>query len=809
MNMSVKLKSTILFFIIIISISVNAQKNSDIVFSASSAYNRKPIDPESFDTHRLEDLLFFKINEVLKLRGKETYKENEILKDAALNQARYMADYEEKTLIQKNSSLETTGIRLRQFGGSTQAEEIILRSAFKKGNNFLSYDQLANSLVLSIFNSGKYSKIVQDRGLNIIGTGADMDENLRKVYVSIVLGNFKSMNEGAKLKSRLKIPYSEDLHGIKPYNIKECRKIDRTRNLHDLQKNLVVEDNIIYYDTKNSKLLARLLRENTDGLAVDILQKAQFPCDTLNIIDYNTPNRGILTKRVYSNKLFKNNLINTEKRKNRYALKTELGTIPEGIEDYELNLVFIKNKTFCKSIAPSFLIKTSGTYARKVELLADTITRFTEVKYQPIADSIERDLKIPFECSKADYKTEDIKPFINMLNEPAFIIYELNIHAFSSIEGDHEENEALQQARANSIVEAIKGLQQDSIATNIKKDYNWNKFKQDIKQTKFKKAMDTMDMAQAQKFIRDNNLNKQLEPILANHRYATINIKAIHDITGIHEPPHVLRDFDKAIENSEYDLALAIQKFIIQKINSNEYNISNLERIELPLEQPYAGMIMNQTYVLYKQDRITTEEFISTVDTLSKIDEENEYIKFNYLLNTINYNDLKYLVDNNTTIQNEIDRLYYTPLQQKTIDGLNIRYQFKLINTPDSILKDEKLREDCRKKIKDIVKIKEETLSNSLKLAEVFIENEDYDFARESLALWVKKTYSERLIFTYISLCSLDEKYMHTENFTLAMEKALKINPKRYCDLFKKGGFSLRVLENKKVKATYCKSCLQ
>ncbi len=227
----------------------------------------------------------------------------------------------------------------------------------------------------------------------------------------------------------------------------------------------------------------------------------------------------------------------------------------------------------------------------------------------------------------------------------------------------------------------------------------------------------------------------------------------------------------------------------------------------IPEGEAYIGMEMNKLYMLYRYNKVDTKEFIKTVDTLNQLDPDNEYIAFNHLLNTVTYSSLNFIIEEASIIQSKIDRLYYTPLTKETIDGLNIKYQFKLIAAADSSLLNPKIKSAAIDKIKEIVNIEDESMDNSLKLVEIFIENNDYAFAHKSLAPWVTKTSNEKLLLTFISLCSLNEWLMHSQNFNVAMNRLREINKTRYCELFNEDGFSLRVFENSVIKEEYCKSC--
>ena len=573
----------------------------------------------------------------------------------------------------------------------------------------------------------------------------------------------------------------------------------------DLHNGLTVEDNVIYFETENVRTIKKLIGNKKDGLAIDILQKEQFDCKNPNIIDHRMANQGILTKRIFSKKLFKNNIADLEEAPKSF--KVELGYMPEGVSDnYELNLVIIKSKSVCKTIPKNFIIKPTGTYKREVKLLADTITTFSNFEYKPVTDSMVLSMRIPFENKKHTYKAEDIQEFIDLLNEPKFLIYDLQITAYSSIEGNDRANEILQQKRAESIVDALKNRQAEITNTNIIAKYNWCDFKKDIKTTKYK-MLDTMNIEEAQEYIKKHKLNKELEPILKNHRYAQIDMKIFYDIIGKNEQPYVVREFNNAIVIGDIVTALSIEKYIMKQVLNEKYKPDVLSQLIIPYYEMYAGLIMNKLWLQNHTNQITRQELAINVDSVHNINSDNEYIAFNNLLLQI-YDTPLESTYSASLLQTQIDRLYYTPLSKKTIDALNIKLQFKQLSYIDTIPKTEKLKKACIDRIKEIIDVNNESMQNSMKLAALFMENNDYPFAIKTLEPWVTHpNTTEDLLLSYVSLCSQYEMRMHTQKFNYAMMRIHDLNPNLFCNLLNGDSFTLKVFENQFIKDQFCKFC--
>lgn len=801
-----KLVLITIFFIALISkhdLLFGQQIEKNYIIGELVINSKDEINPDEFHNEIIEEIIFDEINTILSKKGFDKKQKNSFLKEVAESQAIYMSETGLANTERDTKDKRTIVDRLKFYGGSGIGAELVAKSNIRSGKIPYTYAKVADDIVFKWFASSKKSKLLQGLDYNQIGISARLDEQKRKVYISVVFGNFKSLNEGTKYLSNLKVPYSQKTYGLKPADRVFCKKVYRYNKLPELQDGLTVEGNTIYFETNNIKTIKKLVGKKKDGLAVDIIQKDQFACAYPNIINHSLINTGILTKRIYSKKLFKNNLADIET--NPKAFKVQLGVIPEELNDeYELNLVIIKNKSVCSIVPESFVIQTTGTYTRNINLLADTVTVNSKFNYKPVADSMDLCFKIPFENKKYAYKAEDIEPFLKLLNEPAFLIYDLKITAYSSIEGSDKENGILQQKRAESIIKALKDRQNQIMDTEIITAYNWKDFQRDIKKTQHN-ILASMTMEEAQEYIRNYKLNKELEPILKNHRYAKIDMKVTYDISGENEQPFVIRKFNNAIIAEDRILALSIEKYIMKQVLNYKYKPQVFEQLQIPDKKQYAGMLMNKYWILYFTKQMSKKDFALKVEELNELNPRNEYIAFNNLF--LKVTQPKVNIADASIIQTKIDQLYYTPLRKKTVDGLNIKYQFKLINYADSV-GDIKLKAECIDRIKGIVDIREETLPNSLKLAELFIENADYPFAIKTLEPWIyHPNANENLFYTYVSLCSRYEMRMHTQKFNYAMKRAQELNPKRYCNLFDGNHFSLKVLENKEIKESYCKYC--
>lgn len=810
-------KGIFTLYLIFLGFLVSAQIETVTTDSTSVDNYTRNIDAEDFHPEILSDILRAEINKY-KLKLKEdTLSLETILVNAADDQAKFMASIANATYDQGGKK-KNTGKRIVFYGGSSNGEELVVKMPIKKGNEVFTYGKVVDDIMFKWLSDKKGMIVLNDPQYVFIGIGSALDEDGKKVYVSAVFGNYNSMPTGAANIKNLSKPFTTKKYGLKKYDEKICRRCSKFRKIEDLQKGLSIRENKVYFKYDDFKALKKLLKDPTDGLVIDFVQKEQYSCEEDNIINNNLVNKGVMIKRYKPSKLEKKNLI-TDPKERKKSVEVLIGPVPSGLSsDFEMNLLVVIGKKVCHIIPPSFNETAGLEYSNVIELLADTIV-VGESDYVPTAENSSLEFIVPFDRNKSNYKPEDIEPLIKKLKEPDFIIKDLTISAFSSIEGTDETNKVLQKKRAESIVEAIKNRQKDKFISNISTGDNMDDFKNDIQGTEYSN-MASMTVEEAQEYIRTNNLTKKLEPILQKHRYAKINMKITYDIKGKKEEAYVLSRFNKSVKENNLTRALSIQKFIFKKVLRKEYSSEAVTGQEIPETSEFAGLLLNKLWLSgllmnklwlekYINNEDISEEFCEKITNLHNMAPENFYITYNWYYCRILHEELtseKQITD----FQRDISNLYNTGLKKKTVDFLNMEFQFKVIQYLDTTDEPLPLLLASLDTIKSISKLTEANWQNSLKLAYIFINQKDYEFAAKLIEPYISdKNPFDELIFTYIAICSHLPYKFHSPKFTLAMNKAKELDKDRYCKLFKKDRLTIQSLENTAVKETYCKTCMQ
>ncbi len=730
---------------------------------------------------------------------------NETLENAAKIQSEFMAKKEERTQTNVVKTLQTPELRSMSSGGTKRVTELITRAKATQGIEEYSYLDISTEIVSSLLKNKKTVNTLLDKQFTYVGVGCNIDSYNKYCYVSIVLGNDLSFNKSdVSYKNTV---YTRKSYGLKPYDEKLCRKCE-VRNIELLQKNLEIKGDDVYFVHPDLKALKRIIGKDKDGLAIDFVQHSQLPCNGANDFNYNYYNRGVMLKYMPMKKMLKKNEITDKKDK---GIRVYMGTAPNTVSaPFDVNLIVIKDKVVCKTIVKTNVKKPSINYEAKTSLIPDLNGIQTTINYIPEPEKTVLEFKVPFERNKSVYEASDIKPFIDALKESRFILDSIYIMAYTSIEGSDKANLELQKKRSESIVSAMEQLHNvKNIPYSIHLNDGWDLFLQDIVSTQYKDLAKRSKEEVKATLSSQGKIKKDLEPMLAQHRYAYIRINATYDVSKEYEQEFVTNKFNRTLAAGNLPLAFAIQKYMIKKVEDVEYQKPLIEALEIPNTSQMLPFLTNKYYMLSFFDDGLSSDNIEKVIALPKLDSKNTICEFNALACSVEDIEITNASQINT-LQAKIDRIYNTPIGKqypKKIDAINIAFQYKILDYINaSETPDEKLMETTYEKIKEIALPTITDWQQAYEVASTFIGYGDFEFARKTMDPYISNpNVSEDFIFTYLNLYSLDEKSYMSKKFELACTLAAQKNRSRFCNDIKT--YSYLVRENLNAKNTICSDC--
>ncbi len=761
-----------------------------------------------------DELVLLKLNQVRLGNEKDAFKLEDILEQPAKDHAKYMAVLDELTHIQFGFK-KTPEDRMKYYGGSIRSEELILQIYLKNENN-IDWIKTSEKVVKRLTIIKAYKLYILSSKYFLIGIGSALNKDKSSLYVTVLIGNYFSYNQGAKYREELHLPYSSSFfsnnfnktYGFKPYNRDECRVLDRYKDIENLQKSLSITDNNIVLANDDLKLIRKTINSNKDRIAIDVIPKQLFACDHENLVDHNQPNYGVLFKGLNGKQLLRKNIYRDISND---SLEVNLGELKysqdvKGFkhinDNVDLNLVLIKNNYYCKVVTPSFNINYKNRYMSS--LVVDTVlSNPVKTIHEILREPVKLVFRVPFKKNKYNYKTNDIKLLLDALDESKYRILDVKISAFTSIEGLEYKNQQLQNNRANSIIEALNRIESEKFNYSINTSDSWDQFKKDILNTGYDELL-TMDRDEVITYINERKLWNKLEPILANHRYAEIEVLVEYDTVSVSKELMIVKKLNHCISLNLLERANEAMKYFILYVLENDYDQSVIDNISIPQKPEYASLRMSEIWLnKYIEKEYLTFEDLALLNDLHNHAPYNPYITYNWFYCNILYND-KFEYRNYTDNRQVIAELYNSSINSKQLNALNFRFLLENLkyelNNNGNKTSIKRLREEIANCV--------DNENNVLEVADLLSQTHDYEFAIDLLERFIDKpNVSEKLVFMYLALCSHSLDRMYSLQFSRVMRRAQQVNPGGFCQVLKEGYFSIIVFDNPIVKELYCKYC--
>jgi hypothetical protein len=773
----------------------------------------KPAPSNDFNTKEAEIALLKALNKVRIENKLDSLEYNDVLGKAAAIQSTDMAKNGKAQLENSKGKYKTTQKRVISVGGTNKTQELVLATSIVKGKTTMSAQELADAAFYK-WRVGKANQsVIKNADYLFASPSVTIDASGKKAYISIVFGSFNTFNSGADKKKELPVPYSSKTKKLKEPEDRSCNACKKFKDWEGLASGLYVENGKIYIKYANLKALSKFIRKSGDGLAVDVVQRAQYDNPDYNIVDNNLISKGVLLKTVTMSKLYSKNRIKAVKKGNRTIkptkLDVQLGVLPKKITGpYEMNLMIVQDGKLCKVIMPSKIEQgDQESNSQLGMLLMPDSAAYFKPPFEPKSESTLLNFNVPFEKNKSDYKETDMEPFLTALQEPDFFIEGLYITAYSSIEGDAKSNEKLQKKRAESIVKALSKMQKAGVVTNVKTTDSWSLFQLEAEDGKYD-YLTKMTKEKAIQEINGKGLAKELEPILGKERFAQIIMDVTYDITGNKEEKFSVSKFNQSMKKMDIKQCLKIQYYIGKQMRLQKYSAEAPSKMNIPFDVKNSGLLNNQVVLRFMyNNNVASDEDYSEMKKLATLDPSNNYITFNNIFCAVKLDSTIGDVKAQNEMQKRIDAMYKTDVPKKYVDALNIEWQFKIIEAMDSAENSELVTQACIEKIKIFYNIKESSWQNNLKLAYVFARFKDYKFAASLLAPFIpQQSVNENLLFAYASICAKMPELYKSRTFVLALQKAEQMNHDRYCKLFGAPNITFQVFDNPLVKSDYKKA---
>jgi len=568
------------------------------------------------------------------------------------------------------------------------------------------------------------------------------------------------------------------------------------------------EGNNLYFQVNDKDWFKGFIKNENDGIAVDIVNKERYDCDLYTIVQKQI--KGELLKPIYGQKL-----LSGLKPFGTNLFRVHVGKIPEELmgNELEYNILFLKNKNLCR-YRSTYNLESYPWDLLDMGLYLDSLTYISKK-----IKSNEKDafiisnktivFKIPFKKNKATYSQADIKPIYDSLRLTDFNIKSINIKAYSSVEGSLENNKALQEKRAKSIVEALQAFQKATIKTQVSSSENWVEFLNDIQTTQYANLGSL-----SKEEIKDQlvgALSKELEPFLQQHRKAILKLELEKKDAYVKmSADELVSKFNAAISAEKLDEAKAIRNSIYNKMFYREISPEYLEKMQIPKQALFADFQKSNASLEAMFDESKSFVVYNELLALEQLVPKDGTVKYNITALKIKLWRYGTIEIKELELKNQINDLKKYGISSPLIDRMLVN--FHIIKAENQLReRDYKNKDISVDFIKNNYKNFKLSDYDYLSLAQFFTYYSNIETAAELLENKVRTIeIDEDLLFYYINLTIIDDDLTQNPEYRTMLLNAINLNKVRFCKLFdpvEKDGLTFQLMENAFLRDTYCESC--
>lgn len=783
---------------------------------------------QDVDVDSLNSALLNHINSQRIAVGLEDMVTSEVMDNAAQDQANYCAQTKSEINTQKESKKSTASARVTFYGGIKDGvpQELIFSESIKNSKGIeYSTGELLSKLIKKLDKTTN-KKIYARPDLYYIGVRSSVEPIGGKIYFCIVMGDINIINNTAAHSKDLDKKYKVKRHAFHWWKRRMgcrincvfgkcdegtvCNAYDDLKELFskvDIDKGFYIKDRKLYlkedykkYFTSDERNTTKLIADKNDRLLVYIIEKSQFPCNTNYNISVGANTQAgleIALKPITLRQLTAEGDLAIDK-------------LPEGFsDDFEIAFSVIKycdEKVKCEVY--NFYDKLDRLKPYFTPVAFETLPLLLDTQTAKIPESFlevkSLSWNIPFERNKFDYKQTDIEPIIDSLNEPKFIIQEIKITAYSSVEGDSLKNYLLQEKRAASIVKVLEQKQPGvKIKYTVKQGDSWSLFKRQIVLTNYYYMADSSQAAVRKKLSEDTTMLRKIEPLLQAERFAAVEMRVAFDLKKLSVDEYWAYRIQKAIEKKDYKRALNHQTTLIKLVQEGKVSIEKFLAIPIPNDKKYVNMLNNRAVFISD-----VKEKMQAFDEISKLEANNPIIKYNILalrLNAISSLDNNARREELQILSSQFSSLTANAIPTKLYNTLRTRFH--------PILSSER-KSKKGESYKNIKELSENSpILEAVFLADYYADQKRFDLAaqimldhyaelNEELKDLCKEYCLRMIYFSKAGKVESAEKQYYQ-----VFKKLQKTNPEVFCEVFNASKVSFKFFENLHIKKLYCDTC--
>jgi len=783
------------------------------LFTTLSLLAQKPVDDVDYKYNKsyLEQLIREQIDEYRINKKLPPFVKDNALATAAEDQSLFILKSGSLTHAQPSGKKDTPFKRVMFYNGMHgKVAENCYKIAFNtymklpgssEKTKIKSYQSVANAIVLGWLSTKDDEEIINNSKYLNSGLSVILDEKNKTVIATHVVGSEPYLLP-------LGVKPNRDDYGIQGYDKNKCGELMKSYGYLPqlMSDNIFFKNGQIYFYFHDLALFQNVLKDAGDAIALDIISKNQFACNTGNKLYPSKIHTGIMLPPISKSHIFGKNEL-----KDKGAIEVSLGPIPTYVDTNtaEFNLLIIKGGCLCQTIIYNSL-GGENLHSLDMRLIMDTLS--VTDKADSIMNIIE--FTIPFEKNKTNYSDADIKPFLDSISLPKYELKKIAIMAFSSIEGEKKVNENLQKERAKTILKAMQKYNLKDVPATIKTEENWDGFFESLKGSPYEKDFKGKTKEEIRGIVNSDTLDYNLEPYLEAQRKVIITLtveKVFMDESLYQMLP---KYFENALRKKDFTKAKIYQSVMINNIRKGKMEKEVVLSPKLPHLKEAVSINNNQ--IAYRwQDEIKDSNNDSLNSHLLKeiekqliIAPENVYLQYNKIALRLLLWATKYSREpDHKELLKEIRALYNTNIEKWQISRLILNYNLVAADVYYEANKF-KERDKALDEVQKILLQSNLTRDQVLKVADYFIFQMRIDWAIDLMKpLAEKPTIDEEFLYTFLSIAIYNKEKVPEAEYLQFMKKARQMNKERFCQLFGFPNMSFQLLKDLSVKELYCNSC--
>lgn len=565
----------------------------------------------------------------------------------------------------------------------------------------------------------------------------------------------------------------------------------------------VIDGEIIFYFPSEDHF-RKIFDNKYDGIAIDIIRREQFDCGSENQLTDSWAYRGSPLPPVFWPEIEARMIVDSQN-----IVFVNFGKLPDQFDplNVECNMLLIQKKYLCGYHTFSN-IDYNKWGLLEMGLYRDSLSN--REKSNQLENLKKLVFQIPFEKNKTIFERTDIQPLYDSLNLTEYNIKKIEIEAFSSVEGTLNNNIALQNARSQSIVDALQSYQTEEIEFSTSSSENWEEFYQDIEGTSFQ-YLSRRPKGAIKNKLKGLEQSESMNAILSSHRKAIVKLELQKKFTILEISDNELIDFfDQSVQRQQLDRALYIQNFIFEKIEKKQLPDDFIGKLEIPKISFYGPLINNEAVFEYERNQGSISNHISVFEDLLFILPNNAKIKYNLVALKIKLWKVSKLPTLRKEIWELVRSLERSQLDRSLVTRLKVNYHIILTEILDHE-NEFKAKNSSLRQVYQLYRGLQLDDADLLILAKYLSIYSQFKWAEQVLS---KRAYeasvSSKLSNYYLRLTIDKPKKLKQTRYRSLIDRILNTSKQTFCDLFlttAQGGFTFQLLSNDSLKELYCQNC--